>query len=157
MAKPSAKKRAAGADGKAEQAAVDIDAAFAAAKERKKMKKMADDKREEEERQRGVASPEAPSAGERGACAVGSNAPKSGGGRFVPTSKVDPDDDTPDYVNSLKGVRDRRRTAEGYRIYSERELRVFDYQKKNAGYRRAPAAFHASGMTLKFLCSPHAP
>ena len=45
-------------------------------------------------------------------------------------------DDVPDYVNSLKGTKTRKRTQEGYRIYSERELKVFDYATKSAGYTK---------------------
>ena len=45
-------------------------------------------------------------------------------------------EDVPDYVNSLKGTKTRKRTQEGYRIYSERELKVFDYATKSAGYTK---------------------
>ena len=45
-------------------------------------------------------------------------------------------EDVPDYVNSLKGTKTRKKTQEGYRIYSERELKVFDYATKSAGYTK---------------------
>ena len=45
-------------------------------------------------------------------------------------------EDVPDYVNSLKGTKTRKKTQEGYRIYSERELKVFDYATKSAVYTK---------------------
>ena len=112
-------------------ASLDIDAAFDAAVSRRKEKRRRDAEAEAEAEAEARGKDEERKARKANG---GKDRARRFDGKHV--AGANEDEGMPDYVNSLKGVTERKRTQEGYRIFSERELGVFDYQRKNAGFTK---------------------